>query len=54
MALYNAVDSVYYFDEAIYDIVADMAGAYFAGDRSLDDTAAQIQSRVTLYVNENR
>ena len=31
-----------------------MAGAYFAGDRSLDDTAAQIQSRVTLYVNENR
>ena len=54
MALYNAVDSVYYFDEAIYDIVADMAGAYFAGDRSLDDTAAQIQSRVTLYVNDNR
>ena len=54
MALYNATDSVYYFDEAIYDIVADMAGAYFAGDRSLDDTAAQIQSRVTLYVNENR
>ncbi len=54
MALYNVVDSVYYFDEAIYDIVADMAGAYFAGDRSLDDTAAQIQSRVTLYVNENR
>ncbi len=54
MALYNAVDSVYYFDEAIYDIVTDMAGAYFAGDRSLDDTAAQIQSRVTLYVNENR
>ena len=54
MALYNATDSVYYFDEAIYDIVADMAGAYFAGDRSLDDTAAQIQSRVNLYVNENR
>ena len=54
MTLYNAIDTMYYYDENIYDIVSDLAGAYFQGDRSLDETANQIQSRVKLYVNENR
>ncbi len=54
MELYNAVDSLYSYDQNIYDIVTDVAGSYFSGDRSLDDTASQIQSRVKLYVNENR
>jgi len=54
MALYNAIDTMYYYDENIYDIVTDLAGGYFSGDRSLDETASQIQSRVKLYVNENR
>ncbi len=54
MALYNAIDTMYYYDESIYNIVSDLAGAYFQGDRSLDETASQIQSRVKLYVNENR
>ena len=54
MELYNAVDSLYTYDTSIYDIVNDAAGGYFSGDRSLDDTVAQIQSRVNLYVNENR
>ena len=54
MALYNAIDSVYNYDQEIFSIVSDGAGSYFAGDRSLDDTVTQIQSRVKLYVNENR
>ena len=54
MALYNAADSVFSYDNEIFSIVSDMAGAYFAGDRSLEETAGQIQSRVKLYVNENR
>ena len=54
MALYNAIDSVYSYDQEIFSIVSDGAGSYFAGDRSLDDTVTQIQSRVKLYVNENR
>ena len=52
LALYNAVTTTYNYDQRIYDIISDMAGAYFAGDRSLDDTATQIQSRVKLYMNE--
>ena len=52
MALYDAITTTYNYDERIYNIISDMAGAYFAGDRSLDDTVTQIQSRVNLYINE--
>ena len=34
------------------DIITAEAAAYFAGDKSLDDTANMIQSRVNLYVAE--
>ena len=54
MELYNAIDSLYSYDTSIYDIISDLAGGYFSGDRSLDETASQIQSRVNLYLNENR
>ena len=54
MELYNAIDSLYSYDTSIYDIIRDLAGGYFSGDRSLDETASQIQSRVNLYLNESR
>lgn len=54
MALYNAVDSMSYVDEKVSEIVNDEAAAYFAGDKDLDSCAAQIQSRVKIYVNEQR
>ncbi len=54
MDLYNKVDSMNGRDESIYEIVTDVAGGYFAGDKTLDDAAAQIQSRVKLYVDESR
>ena len=54
MALYSAIDKVYRWDRNLADIVTGEAGAYFAGDRSLDETAALIQSRASLYVNEQR
>lgn len=54
MALYNAITTVAGYDENIYNIVNEEAGAYFAGDRSLDDIARNIQNRVRLYVNEQR
>ena len=54
MALYNAIDRMDHYDENIYNIVNDLCGAYFSGDRSLEETVNQIQSRVKLYVNENR
>ena len=54
MALYNSVERMSNYDSNINEIVNDGAGPYFAGDKSLDDVAAQIQSRVKLYVDENR
>lgn len=54
MKLYNAIDSVFSYDRSIFDIVNEQAGAYFAGDRDIDETVKQIQDRVTLYINENR
>ena len=54
MELYNAIDSLYSYDTSIYDIIRDLAGGYFSGDRSLDDTASRIQSSVKLYIGESR
>ena len=54
MALYNAIDSVYTYDQNIFDIINEVAGGYFNGDKNVQDTAKQIQDRVTLYVNEQR
>lgn len=53
MALYNAVDSLYGYDESIYKIIEEQIGAYFAGDKDLDATATEIQNRVQLYMGEN-
>ena len=39
-------------DRVLRNIISDEAAAYFAGEKSLDDTANMIQSRVNLYVAE--
>ena len=54
MDLYNQVDRMSGSDDNVYDIVTEVAGSYFAGDRSLDDAASLIQNKVTTYVNESR
>ena len=50
--LINTTTAVYGYDESILNIISDEAAAYFAGEKSLDDTANMIQSRVNLYVAE--
>ena len=45
---------VYYDDDTIADIIVDEAAPYFAGQKSLDETAEIIQNVITIYVNENR
>ena len=54
MALYNAVDTVYRYDEKIFSAVQEVAGQYFAGDKPLDEAASLIQNKVSLYVNESK
>ena len=40
--------------EAGYEIVEEESKAYFAGDKSVDETAATIQNRAQTYINESR
>ena len=39
-------------DVAIRETIIDCAKAYFNGDRSLDDAAAAIQDKLSLYMAE--
>ncbi len=54
MALYNSIHTMNGSNDAIYNIVTEEAGAYFAGQRSLNDVASIIQNRVGLYVAEQK
>lgn len=44
--------SVYSYDQDIMNIITDEVAAFFAGEKSAEDTAAMVQSRVNLYVQE--
>lgn len=53
----DAIDSVtksFQYDEEINNIVSEEAEAFFNGQKNLDDVASMIQSRVSLYVNEQK
>ena len=54
MELYNAVTTVYTEDNALWEIISEQAQPYFAGDKSVDETAKLIQSRAEIYVNERK
>lgn len=41
-----------YYDTDLMDIITEDAGAFFAGDKSADETAGMIQNRVKTYLGE--
>lgn len=54
MELINTTTRIYEYSQSLFDIISDSAAAYFAGTKGLDETASLVQSRVKLYVNEQR
>ena len=52
LSLIENTQSVYSYDQDIMDIITDEVAAFFAGEKSAEDTAAMVQSRVNLYVQE--
>lgn len=52
--LIDATTRVYSYDDTLFQIISDEAEAYFSGQKSAEDVAALIQSRVSIYVNEQR
>ena len=54
IAYIKTVDQVYSYNEALLNIVSEEAAPYFAGQKNAKEVADIIQSRVQIYVNENR
>lgn len=52
--LIDSTHSVYSFDENILSIVSEECAAYFSGAKTIDETAALIQNRVSLYMAEQK
>ena len=52
MELHDAISTIYTEDSALWEIVSEQVQPYFAGDKSVDETAKLVQSRAELYVNE--
>lgn len=53
-ALIESVDGVMSSNDEITNIITEEAAAFFEGQKSAKDVADVIQSRVQIYVNENR
>ena len=52
-AFLKGLGSEAYYDVSIENIVAEESAAFFAGQKSAEDVASVIQSRVQIYMNEN-
>ena len=52
--LVNNTTQLYWPDDNISTAVWDAIGPYFAGDKTMDETIALVQDRVSLYVNEQK
>ena len=54
MALVEGTDRVWNSDSAIMDTITAEAEAYFAGQKTAQEVAKLVQSKLTIYVNEQR
>ena len=52
--LVDHTTQLYWPNDELSNIVWESLGAYFAGDRTLDDTVRLIDNRVSLYLNEQK
>ena len=48
----NIKPNTYYYNEEIYNIITEESNAYFAGDKSAEQTAEIIQNRVSILISE--
>jgi hypothetical protein len=50
--LIDSLDKLYYRDGTLLTMVNEIAQDYFAGQKTVDEAAAAIQSRASLYLSE--
>ena len=53
-AFLESLSQCYQYDDAMMDIILEEASAFFAGQKSAEEIANLIQSRVSIYVAESR
>ncbi|MEG1661688.1 MAG: extracellular solute-binding protein, partial [Clostridiales bacterium] len=54
MAMVDALDSTVNYDQSMMEIIQEESAAFFAGQKTAAETAGIIQSRVKIYVNEQK
>ena len=52
--MFGDCDRIYRYDDELIGIINEEVQGYFQGQKNLDDTVKMIQSRVKLYVNEQK
>ena len=50
--LIGGIDSLAVYDRTVFDIIMGSCGAFFSGDKSAEETAEVIQSKVSIYLAE--
>ena len=54
MDLINSTTSYLDYDQNVLDIITEEAAGYFAGSKTLEEASRLIQSRVNLYIQEQK
>lgn len=52
LELISSVENIAMYDETILQLIEAESGAFFAGDRTAEQTAALIQAKASLYISE--
>ena len=50
----DSISRTWSVDTSLYEIISEEAAAYFAGDKSVDETASLIQDRAQTYIKESK
>ncbi len=53
-ALIDSVDRTVAYDQNLLNIIKEESAFFFSGEKTVDQTAEVIQSRMTIYINEQR
>lgn len=54
VALINSVEHTAVYDQSLLDIISEEAAYFFSGEKTVDQAADIIQSRMNIYINEQR
>lgn len=54
MAVINSITRTFSYDESMLNIINEEAEFFFKGEKTVDQTADIIQSRMTIFINEQR